>query len=359
MFDATHGVNGLTAKPINVVALDPQRLAGAKMAYTARLVPPNVLVNLLSGQIRPRPGDLVLAQVIEVNYTKRIELRDGRRARLFVDDEVIVCYGNRYAPDVFEAVVSDDLMVCDLIAAGGIAGQVLSKAETVESATKLSPIGLLGNAEGRKVNLSEFRLHPIDLPKRMYTVAIFGTSMNSGKTTTAARLVRGMVAAGYKVGAAKVTGTGSGGDVWHVMDAGANPVFDFTYAGHASTYRLTHKDLEDILLTLTSQIQNSNVDLAVLEIADGLYQRETSLLLGSAILRSSVDGIIFTARDSAGASAGITILNHHGLPVLGISGILSSYPLLRKEAEDATGLPVITGEELEHPKLAPSIIGIQ
>ena len=41
---------------------------------------------------------------------------------------------------------------------------------------------------------------------------VAGTAMNAGKTTAAARLIKGLQRAGLRVGAAKVTGTGAGGD---------------------------------------------------------------------------------------------------------------------------------------------------
>ena len=53
----------------------------------------------------PQPGDLVLARVTRVGQHQHIEQVTGRRAKLWQDDEIIVAYGNRYAPDQFEAFV--------------------------------------------------------------------------------------------------------------------------------------------------------------------------------------------------------------------------------------------------------------
>ncbi len=55
--------------------------------------------------------------------------------------------------------------------------------------------------------------------------------MNAGKTTTAASLIKGVTAYGMKVGAAKITGTGAGGDFWFMIDSGTEPVLDFVDAG--------------------------------------------------------------------------------------------------------------------------------
>ena len=67
--------------------------------------------------------------------------------------------------------------------------------------------------------------------------------MNSGKTTTAASLIHGLKRAGLKVAAVKVTGTGSGGDLWSMSDAGAATTLDFTDLGHASTAGLPHTEV--------------------------------------------------------------------------------------------------------------------
>jgi molybdopterin-guanine dinucleotide biosynthesis protein len=89
--------------------------------------------------------------------------------------------------------------------------------------------------------------------------------MNAGKTETAAHIVRGLSLAGYRVGAAKLTGTGAGGDVWSLTDAGASMVLDFTDAGFSSTYLAQLADLEEILAVLTSQLYGAGMDCVVLE----------------------------------------------------------------------------------------------
>ena len=117
-----------------------------KSAFTTRRVPTKDMQTIVRGALRPRSGDLVLARVDHVGKQRRIERPDGRKALLFVGDEIIVCYGNRYAPDQFEALVGDDLGPCDLVAAGGIAAHELSRHDRMIAPTKISPIGLVGDA---------------------------------------------------------------------------------------------------------------------------------------------------------------------------------------------------------------------
>jgi len=109
-------VRGVAAGPAHASRL-AARLGRAKLAYTTRQVPAEALQRLIEldpdGDAGPRPraGDLLLARVEQLGHHRRIELANGRRASLFEDDEIVVCYGNRYAPDQFEGEVPLDLGV--------------------------------------------------------------------------------------------------------------------------------------------------------------------------------------------------------------------------------------------------------
>lgn len=341
---------------IIISPLETRRLDRAKAAYTTRRVPLGSISHLISGSVTPSPGDLVLARVDRLGQHTRIELRSGRRARLFPDDEIILCYGYRYAPDQFEGEMPEDLAPCHMVAAGGIASSAISRHAGKKAATRITPAGLLCNANGRPVNLSDFALEPAMPDGAMPLIlAAAGTAMNAGKTTTVAYLIRGLAKAGLKVGAAKLTGTGAGGDVWLMTDAGADMVLDFTDAGYASTHRLLPGELEPIMNTLTAHLQRAGADVIVLEVADGLFQQETSALLNSASFRQTVDGIIFAAGDAMGAATGVNWLTDHGLPVVAVSGKLTASPLAIRETQGATGLPAIGLDELAKPAIFETI----
>jgi molybdopterin cofactor biosynthesis protein B len=331
----------------NLIQLDRKRLARAKVAYSTRRVAHEAMATLIRGDAKPRPGDLVLASVGRLGQHQHLELADGRRSRLYVGNEIIVCYANRYAPDQFEALVPDDLGTCELVAAGGIAARSLTRHDRMKAATEIMPLGLVGDINEEPINLAS-RALPAPAPGsvRPYVVAVVGTSMNAGKTTTAASLINGLTRAGLKVGAAKVTGTGAGCDRWSMVDAGAFRVLDFTDAGFASTYRLSSAQVEHILMHLTGHLAADGADFIVLEVADGLFQDETSQLLASPVFRRTVNGVLFAAGDAMGAAAGASWLRKRGIPVLGISGLLTASPLAMREAGAASGLPVLSQETL-------------
>lgn len=334
-----------------VTPVHQQRLRRAKAAYTTHLVPKDKLQTLIAGDdVTPHAGDLVLARVDRLGQHRRIELATGRRAALFDGDEIVVCYGNRYAPDQFEALVPATLAPCDLAAAGGIAARVTVSHSSLKRPTAITPLGLLGDRAGRPVNMSRYALKPKLRTADAPIIAVVGTAMNAGKTTAAAHLVSGLSVAGFKVGAAKITGTGAGGDVWYMIDAGAHKVLDFTHAGYASTYLAGDQAVQDIFMSLTAELVEDGVDAIVIEIADGLYQSETASLLRSPLFRRQVQAVLFAAPDALSAKSGVAWLQEASLPVCAVTGLLTASPLAVRETAAAVALPVVGPKDLRNAR---------
>lgn len=334
-----------------------QRLAQAKRAFTTRHVDCGLAERLVRSGRAPNAGDVVLARVKSIGQHPRIENIHGRRGQLYNGDEIIVAYGNRYAPDQFEAFVPHDLDECDLVAGGGVASRMTRKHANMKSPTKIEVIGLLGRANGEVLNLAEFGTFLSDTPARPQSVIfVVGSSMNAGKTTTAAGLVHGLSRAGFRVGAAKVTGTGSGGDLWTMLDAGAIEAIDFTDAGHASTFGVNGEGLALITTTLLDKLSKSGSEIAIVEIADGLLQSETAELVEAAMANGWFDSIVFAAADAMGAAFGANWLAERGITPLALSGLVSASPLAAQEASNASGLPIATLAELRDPIAVTKIV---
>lgn len=336
-------------------ALAPGRIDQAKRAYTTRRVPTDAMIGLAERNVKPRAGDLVLARVDRIGHHTKLELCDGRRAQLYVGDEIIVCYGNRYATDQFEARVPADLCPCDLAAAGGIAGKVDLCHERVRRPTEISPLGVLTGHDGRYLNLTDFALPTVETREGPGVLAVVGTAMNAGKTTAASHLIKGLTRDGYAVGAAKVTGTGAGGDRWSLLDAGAKAVLDFTDLGYVSTYLLSPRPVEEIFTTTLAHLAEAEVDVAVVEIADGLFQKETAALLGSPRVQSRIEALVLAATDPIGAAAGGRWLTMQSLPVVAITGLVTRSPLGSREVQSATEIPVLESGRLSEPEIARSV----
>lgn len=343
-------------RAVSVEPLDVGRLAPAKRAFTTRRVPPEHMVTLISGPVRPRSGDVVLARIDRIGQHPKIELTSGRRASLHVGDEIVVTYANRYAPDQFESHVPTDLRPTQLVASGGVASQVLSRSRDVRAATDICPVGLIGDERGVPLNLADFSLKAVAAPsERPRTLAVIGTSMNSGKTTTIKRLVQGLARAGQKPGVCKVTGTGSGGDYWVMEDAGALLMLDFTDVGMASTYRAEPAQVERTFVELVDHLVDAGCRSILVEVADGLLQRETSRLISSEAFRSRIDGVIFAAADAMGAIGGVERLGALDLDVVAIAGRLTRSPLATREAVHELGMDILTLEQLGDPEVSSAL----
>lgn len=336
---------------MTVTQIDQDTLAGVKKAFTTRRVPIGQCKTLVSGDVSPRIGDLVLARVDKLGSHKKIELENGRRAMLARMDRIIVAYGNRYAPDQFEALVGESLAACHLVAGGGVAATKVCKHDGMAEPTRITPLGLIGDADGRPINLAQYALEAIVQPRKIETIFVAGTAMNAGKTTTSAALIHALSLAGYKVAGIKGTGTGSGGDTWSMLDMGASMVMDFTDAGLPSTYMAPADAIEQGALNLIGHAAAKGCDIAVVEIADGLQHEETATLLKSEKFRAAGVGVVFAANDALGAQAGAEALKDWGYRVIALSGLLTRSPLAIREASRSTGIDVLTLQDIHAGRL--------
>jgi hypothetical protein len=343
---------------VSVTSFDASRRGEAKIAFTLRRVPAERMETLVSGAVRPRSGDLVLARVDRILSQSRLELASGRKAALHAGDEILVAYGDRYATDQLEARVPADLGATNLVATGGLAADMVSRTSGVRPPTHITPIGLIGDSRGVPLNLRQFALERVEGRARPRVVAVLGTAMNSGKTTTARYLIAGLSRAGLRPGAAKITGTGSGGDYWVMSDAGAHRVVDFTDAGYSSTYRIPLQEVQAAAANLIAHLAEAGCGVIVLEVADGLFQEQNAELIRSEFLQDNVDGVFFAAGGSMGAAAGIAELRSAGVPILGVSGKLTASDLSIREARQFLDVPVYTKAQLGDPALAPQLVGM-
>lgn len=354
------------------------RLLRAKKAYSTRFVAAAIerdpaAFGLVTDPARaPRAGDVVLARVVTIGQHRRLESPVSRRQILFEGDEIVVAYGSRYAADQFHAVLPEDLGPCHLAAAGGLASRVVDQHADIKDATVIEPVGLLSTSDG-VVNLSAFAPHPVRPARsgtpgaggssrpRVPVIAVVGTSMNSGKSTTLACLAHGLAAAGLTVHAGKATGTGAGNDANHYADAGAHHVVDFTDFGHPSTFGLPFEEVRDVFATMTEVLaapaEHGAPDVVLIEIADGLYQGETSRLLTDDAFRV-VDRVVFAAGDALGASGGIAALRALGCEPAVVSGVLTASPLATAEARAALDVDVVPTYDLRLPSVAVRAAGL-
>ena len=115
-------------------------------------------------------------------------------------------------------------------------------------------------------------------------------------------------------------------------------MLDFTDIGMPSTYKMPFDQVERAAISLVTHLSHAPIDIIVLEVADGLYQAETSQLLASSRFTSLINGFVFAAGDAMGAVAGTGWLLDKGLPMVGISGLLTQSPLAIREVREGIKL---------------------
>jgi hypothetical protein len=328
--------------------LTGEELRRTKRAYVTGRLDLSHADRLLVAGVTPKAGDLVLARVARLGHHRKLENPEGRRQTLFVNDLVLVCYGARYASDQFEALVPDSLDPCNLVAAGGIAAACTAKHAAARKPTEIEPLGLVADTEGRVLNLADCAEPRLKCTAQQpYTLAVVGTSMNAGKTTTVASMIRGLTKTGLKVGAAKITGTGAGCDRWAMVDAGAEVVMDFTDFGYASTFRVPLAETAAVLEAAVAALGREGCHVVVVELADGLLFPETADLVEHPLFDRLVSGLVLAAADSMSASFGAAWLVSRDMPLLGLAGKMTSSPLMVREFEAVGEVPVLSTEALE------------
>jgi hypothetical protein len=265
-------------------------------------------------------------------------IHDGTKA--------IFVFGNRYAPDFYEGLVPSEMTdEVNLLARSGVVGVVKTKNSMIKDPTKVKISGYVCDEKGDVLNTRDFPLikprNTIKKEPRSRMILVCGTSMNSGKSMAAAACCWALTTIGYNVRASKVTGTASLKDILLMNDAGANRYADFTYLGYPSTYLLTKQELLSIFNQLDLKYANNPKNFWVVELADGVIQRETAMLLSSPEVVSRIHRLIFCANDAFGAIGGLrTLKEKFNLIPDAISGICSSSPLHTRELSEFTNIPV-------------------
>jgi hypothetical protein len=189
-------------------------------------------------------------------------------------------------------------------------------------------------------------------------ILVCGTSMNSGKSTAAAACCWVLSNLGCKVKGSKITGTASLKDVLHMNDAGAVSFSDFSFLGYPATYMLNEAELLHIFNTLDLRYANNPEHYWVVELADGINQRETELLLKMDAVRERIHRLIFCANDAFSALGGVQYLEDQFnlVPDL-ISGTCTSSPLHIREINSILAVPVMDAMNIDISKVAAHISG--
>lgn len=306
--------------------------------------------DLVAGYI-PRPGDVGIFEVLLPGKNRQIQNPQGNGVHVYEGDLIMAAFGNRYATKMYEGLtptgVRDEY---HLLGRGGVVGELHRVNARAEAPTSLKLTGYAVDEAGNVLNTRYLR-HPVKpfdpswkFPGKV--ILSVGSTMDSGKTTTAAYLCGGLKKAGFRTAYIKLTGTIFFKDAPFVLDRGADMALDFSYFGFPSTYKMELPELLDLYHSLLHVVAPGRPDFVVMEIADGLLQRETKMLLDEPAFLETIFDVIYSCSDSLGAIAGIQFLRERNIHPFAISGLLTTSPLLVEETRDYVSAPIFNLQEL-------------
>ncbi|HFA48186.1 MAG TPA: hypothetical protein ENJ95_04120 [Bacteroidetes bacterium] len=313
----------------------------------------------LAGTHIPKVGDVALFRVKEIGKHGRLQNYKGKNRLLFPGDYILCAFGHRYATNQLEGYVpASPQEEYHILGQGGVIGIVKSMYKPLEEKgpTTLEMIGYAVDENGEVMNTkaSKFELARLAQKNnnRAKVILSVGSAMDSGKTTTAGYLCRGLAMAGHKVAYMKLTGTVYTKDMNFALDCGADAVTDFSAFGFPSTYLCDLPELVRLFHALMHKLEAAQPEYVVVEIADGLLQRETRKLLKSKSFMREVHDVIFSAGDSLGVVSGLDFLNGCHIKPFAVSGLFTSRPLLVQEVSEYCKADVLSLEDLEDPSVA-------
>ncbi len=298
----------------------------------------------------PVAHDVMVAQIETIGHHSRMEIDNGRKITLYPGDLIGVVFGHRYATRQFYGIVPPASGTYDVLSQGGVCGRYLSGPSEMKTPTIIRPLGYLVDDLKRVINLRDFAHRPVAATPNVNTIIVVGSSMDAGKTTLAAGIVQGLHRAGKHVNAGKITGTACVKDTFRMLDAGARKVMDFSEVGFASTFNCSSEELIDICDTLITNLSADSPDYLVLEIADGIIQTETRLVLDYLSRISRLEHLALAVHDAMAAPTCIEMLRSQwNAEVTVVSGLATITPLSKAELQSLVTPPCWSQEELIRP----------
>jgi hypothetical protein len=295
-------------------------------------------------EVQPLPrsqwasGDYVVGEVVSPpNQLSRVELKTGRLPDILQGDQIVGAFGCRAATleatGDWSLIGEDGLM--EQLTPAGLFAKMTSCSHYLVDLPRLKYVGHV-LVDGQKRAMQHYVKHLEARPICQPIILLIGTSMSSGKTTTARVVIRKLRQAGKKVVGAKLTGAGRYRDVLSMRDAGANEIFDFVDVGLPSTVCEEEVYLQ-ALGQLISRIAEVEADVVVVEVGASPLEPYN----GEAAIRALEPRIAMTILCASDPYAAVGVIQAFGkVPDL-VTGIAATTLAGIELVEKLTGVPAI------------------
>ncbi|MDE1152103.1 MAG: hypothetical protein PW788_06140 [Micavibrio sp.] len=281
----------------------------------------------LTDKLSTRQGTVLAAQVLhDKSVYNEMELPTGRMSKLKKDDIIAVALGERMALKGFVGHLPKTLKkndVINLLNIGGVAG--ICTSANVKEVGEPMRIRVLGGIErnGELLNIDQATLFKPakKLTSKIPLILITAGSMDSGKTTVAAEIIKTLSRIGMRLAAAKLTGVGAMRDLYKMEDYGVYETVSFVDAGITSTANVDHDTVVKVGKGALNYLSRKKPDAIVVELGDGIIGKYGVLpILQDPEFQKNVRLHIACARDPAGAIKMTEDCAKMGIPVDIISG---------------------------------------
>jgi len=290
-------------------------------------------------------GTVLAAQILQdKSVYNELELPSGRLSKLKKDDIIAVALGGRaglkgFAGHLPKSLKADD--VIHLLNLGGVAG-VCTSANVQEVGEPLR-IRVLGGIarEGKLLNINQAKLfEPVyDMKNDIPLILTTGASMDAGKTTVAAEIIKTLSRIGMKLAGAKVTGVGTLRDLYKMEDYGVYESVSFIDSGMPSTANVDEKLLVGICKGALDHLAKGNPDAIMVEFGDGIMGRYGVMsILKDPQIQKNVRLHIGCAREPVGAIKLAELCRDIGVPLDILSGPVTDNEVGKEIIKEATGL---------------------
>ena len=283
-------------------------------------------------------GDYVVGSVVvPVPPIAKVELTNGRMAPVLEGDVIVGALGVRRATleavGDWQSIGSDGRM--DALTPAGLLGRLTSISNLIPPLTALQYRGHVVRGEG-KVVMKGFVPKIGHRDYRCPTVMMIGTSMSSGKTTSARVIIHLLKQAGLKVVGAKLTGAGRYRDILAMADAGADRILDFVDVGLPSSI-CPPEEFRVAVRQMLALIATEEPDVAVVEAGASPFEPYN----GDIVLQEMREQIQCTVLCASDPYAVLGVSQSFGLQPDLVSGITTNTTAGVELVEKLAGVPAL------------------
>lgn len=302
----------------------------------------------ISPYVIAQEGYCVAVRALDEKTTYNVlECTDGSFQTLHQGDVIVGVLGERQALKGYSGRLPRQISqgdVLNVLNMGGIVGLCTSDHPELGPALRVEVLGaVLAERDGQLAHarIQDNALEPLyNLTASAPLVMVSGTSMNTGKTHAAARIIEGLTSQGLRVAAGKLTGASLMRDTRKMLEHGAVAAVSFTDAGVVAS---TNKEMGPLAKTLVAHLNAAKPDVIVLELGDGFigYYGVDELLLDKELQRFTKVHVV-AATDLAGTWAADQLFRQRYLAgITVVVGPVTDNAVGKQYIQNALGIPAL------------------